>query len=83
MRSLDLPDIHRRHLENPHHLDGETDIHRRSHYSVNLIRQYAPNMIMGLELGKYVVDDRGVDSNSNNLQTSVKFTLSNEFQKEG
>ncbi|WP_158970137.1 DcaP family trimeric outer membrane transporter [Paraglaciecola sp. L3A3] len=57
--------------------NGETDIlgHDRSHYAVNLIRQYTPNMIIGVELGKYVVDDGGLDLDSSYLQTSVKFTL--------
>jgi hypothetical protein len=57
--------------------NGETDIlgHDRSHYAVNLIRQYTPKMIIGLEFGKYVVDDGGLDLDSSYLQTSVKFTL--------
>jgi hypothetical protein len=57
--------------------NGETDIlgHDRSHYAVNLIRQYTPKMIIGVEFGKYVVDDGGLDLDSSYLQTSVKFTL--------
>ncbi|MFQ3234610.1 MAG: hypothetical protein ACI9C4_000161 [Paraglaciecola sp.] len=57
--------------------NGETDIlgHDRSHYAVNLIRQYNPQMTFGVEFGKYVVDDGGLDLDSAYLQTSVKFTL--------
>ena len=57
--------------------NGETDIlgHDRSHYAINLIKQYTPNMIIGVEFGKYVVDDGGLDLDSSYLQTSVKFTL--------
>jgi len=57
--------------------NGETDIlgHDRSHYAVNLIRQYTPKMILGVELGKYVVDDGGLDLDSTYLQTSVKYTF--------
>jgi hypothetical protein len=57
--------------------NGETDIlgHDRSHYAVNLIRQYTPKMTIGVEFGKYVVDDGGLDLNSSYLQTSVKFTF--------
>jgi hypothetical protein len=57
--------------------NGETDIldHDRSHYAVNLIRQYTPKMTIGVEFGKYVVDDAGLHLNSSYLQTSVKFTL--------
>lgn len=56
---------------------GETDIlgHDRSHYAVNLIRQYTPEMTIGVEVGKYVVDDGGLDLDSTYVQTSVKFTL--------
>jgi hypothetical protein len=57
--------------------NGETDIlgHDRSHYAVNLIKQHTPNMIIGVEFGKYVVDDQGLDLDSCYVQTSVKFTL--------
>lgn len=57
--------------------NGETDIlgHDRSHYAVNLIKQYTPNMIIGVEFGKYVVADIGLDLDSSYFQTSVKFTL--------
>jgi hypothetical protein len=57
--------------------NGETDVlgHDRSHYAINLIKQYTPNMIIGVELGKYVVDDQGLDLDSSYLQTSVKFSL--------
>jgi hypothetical protein len=57
--------------------NGETDIlgHDRSLYAINLIRQYTPKMTIGVEFGKYVVDDGGLDLNSSYVQTSVKFTL--------
>ena len=57
--------------------NGETDIlgHDRSHYAANLIKQVTPKMIIGVELGKYVVDDGGLDLDSTYVQTSVKYTL--------
>lgn len=57
--------------------NGETDIlgHDRSHYAINFIKQYTPKMIIGVEFGKYVVDDGGLDLDSSYLQTSVKYTL--------
>jgi hypothetical protein len=57
--------------------NGETDIlgHDRSHYAINLIRQYTPKMIIGVEFGKYLVDDGGLDLDSSYVQTSVKYTL--------
>lgn len=57
--------------------NGETDVlgHDRSHYAANLIKQVTPNMIIGMELGKYVVDDTGLGLDSTYLQTSVKYSL--------
>lgn len=57
--------------------NGETDIlgHDRSHYAFNIIKQYNPKMILGLEIGKYEVDDGGLGLSSTYVQTSVKFTL--------
>ena len=57
--------------------NGETDIlgHDRSHYAVNLIKQFTPKLTVGVEFGKYVVDDGGLDLDSSYLQTSVKFVF--------
>lgn len=57
--------------------NGETDTleHDRSHFAANLIKQVTPKMIIGVELGKYIVDDGGTDLDSAYLQASIKYTL--------
>lgn len=45
----------------------------RSHYGINLFKNYTPNLTFGIEFGQYVVDDQ--DADSIYAQFSVKYVL--------
>ena len=45
----------------------------RSHYGINIFKNYTPQLSFGLEAGKYVVDDQ--DADSLYVQFSAKYTL--------
>ena len=45
----------------------------RSHYGINLFKNYTPKLSFGLEAGKYVVDDQNADSLY--LQFTAKYVL--------
>jgi hypothetical protein len=48
----------------------------RSHWGVNLITEYKPNLDVGVEFGNYAIDDKGLQSiDSNYLQFSAKYNF--------
>lgn len=57
---------------------AETDVREidRSHWGINLIRQLAPGLTAGVEIGQFEVDDKnGTDADSDYLQFSWKYAL--------
>lgn len=48
----------------------------RSHWGVNLIKSITDNMDVGVEIGNYAIDDRGIEPiDSNYLQFSAKYNF--------
>ncbi len=58
---------------------AETDVAEleRSHWGLNLIRQITPNVMAGIEIGNFSVDDDNADKDrdSDYMQVSWKYTL--------
>jgi hypothetical protein len=57
---------------------AETDVleRKRSHWGVNLIESITSKLNVGVELGNYAIDDKGIDPvDSNYLQFSAIYTF--------